>query len=115
ADYVEIIDTVDKERAAIPAKPGDWHFAQTGGKESVNFAFCFKVPDGRVQLDIPLGVMRPEAQQIAGSCKNWFTVSRWLEVANDEVGVTWVTMDAPLVELGGITANLLGSQGNPDV
>jgi hypothetical protein len=24
-------------------------------------------------------------------------------------------MDAPLVELGGITANLLGSQGNPDV
>ena len=29
-------------------------------------------------------------------------------------GVTWVTLDAPLVQVGGITATLLNSQANPD-
>jgi hypothetical protein len=115
SDHVEIINTVDKRRAALNPKPGDWHFAQTGGKESVNFAFPFNVPDGEMKLDIPLGVMRPELDQIAGACKNWFTVGRWVDVANRNYGITWVTLDAPLVEVGGLTARLLGSQGNPDV
>jgi alpha-mannosidase len=36
-------------------------------------------------------------------------------VANADYGVTWVTLDAPLVQVGGLTANLLNSQSNPDV
>ncbi len=47
------------------------------------------------------------------ACKNWLTVGRWVDVANAEFGVTWVTLDAPLVEVGGITATLLNSQTNP--
>jgi hypothetical protein len=31
------------------------------------------------------------------------------------MGVTWVTLDAPLVQVGGITANLLNSQSDPNV
>jgi len=68
-----------------------------------------------MQLDVPFGVVRPDEDQIAGSCRNWFTVGRWAEVANDDFGVTWVTLDAPLAELGGITATLLNSQTNPEV
>ena len=49
------------------------------------------------------------------ACKNWFTVGRWVDVSNKEQGVTWVTLDAPLVEIGGLTATLLNSQTNPDV
>ena len=30
------------------------------GKESVNFAFPFNVPDGEVRLDVPFGVIRPD-------------------------------------------------------
>ena len=115
SDQVELIDTVDKERSPVNPKPGDWHFAQTGGKESVNFAFAFNVPGGDMQLDLPLAIMRPELDQLAGACKNWFTVGRWVDVANQDYGITWVTLDAPLVEIGGITARLLGSQANPDV
>jgi hypothetical protein len=115
SDAIELIDTVDKERASINPKPGDWHFAQRGGKESVNFAFAFHVPNGEMLLDIPLAVMRPEADQIPGACKNWFTVGRWIDVANKDFGITWVTLDAPLVEIGGLTARLLGSQANPNV
>jgi len=45
--------------------------------------------------------MRPEMDQLPGSCKNWFPVSRWVDVANDDYGVTWITLDAPMIEVGG--------------
>jgi alpha-mannosidase len=109
ADFIEIINTVDKKR--IEARD----YKAREAKESVNFAFPFNVPGGQIELDVPFGVVRPDEDQIAGSCRNWFTVSRWAEVANDDFGVTWVTLDAPLVEVGGITATLLNSQTNPDV
>jgi hypothetical protein len=114
-DYVELLDTVDKTRAAISPRPGDWDFAQKGGKESINFAFPFRVPDGAVSLDIPLGWMRPELDQIPGACKNWLTVGRWADVSNRDHGVTLVMLDTPLVQVGGITAHLTGSQHNPDL
>jgi hypothetical protein len=108
-DYVELINLVDKAR--LNAKD---YRAKTG-KESVNFAFPFNVPDGEVRFDIPLGSMRPELDQMPSACKNWFAVGRWAEVSNRERGITWVTLDAPLVEVGGLTATLLNSQTNPDV
>jgi len=108
-DYVELTNTVDKER--LQAKS----YNAKEGKESVNFAFPFAVPDGDMLLDIPLGVMRPEADQMPSACKNWFSVGRWADVSNQDRGVTWVTLDAPLVQVGSITATLLNSQTNPDV
>ncbi len=108
-DYVECINAVDKER--LPAKS----YMAKEGKESVNFAFPFAVPNGDMLLDLPLGVMRPEADQMPSACKNWFTVGRWADVSNKSRGVTWVTLDAPLVQVGGITATLLNSQTNPDI
>jgi len=62
-----------------------------------------------------LGVIRPETDQMPSACKNWFTVGRWADVSNGKYGVTWVTLDAPLVQVGGLTATLLGSQTNPEV
>jgi len=108
-DYVEIINTVDKER--LQAK--SYHAKE--GKESVNFAFPFAVPGGDVLLDIPLGTMRPEGDQMPSACKNWFTVGRWADVSNQDRGVTWVTLDAPLLQVGGLTATLLNSQTDPNV
>ena len=60
-------------------------------------------------------MVRPEVDQIPASCKNWFSVQRWVDISNDQFGVTWSPVDAPLVQVGGITANLIGSQTNPDV
>jgi alpha-mannosidase len=37
-----------------------------------------------------------------------------VDISNARYGVTWVTADAPLVELGGLTANLPRSQPNPN-
>ncbi|HEX3717916.1 MAG TPA: polysaccharide lyase family protein [Verrucomicrobiae bacterium] len=106
-DYVELRDLVDKARL----KATDYRVT----KESVNIAFPFNVPDGDMLLDIPLGAMRPELDQIPGACKNWFPVGRWVDVSNEREGITWVTLDAPLIEIGGITATLLNSQTDPEI
>ena len=42
-------------------------------------------------------------------------MGRWIDVSNEQHGVTWITLDAPLAEAGEISANLLGSQRNPAV
>jgi alpha-mannosidase len=114
-DYVEMTNILDKQRAELNPHPGDYAWANTGGKESVNFGFPFNVTGGAVNIDIPFSVMRPETDQIPGSCKNWLEVGQWADVSNDQLGITWVTLDAPLVQVGGITATLLGGQSNPDV
>jgi len=64
---------------------------------------------------VPYGLMRPDVDQIPSACKNWFTLGRWADVSNDEYGVTWITLDAPLVQVGGVTATLLNSQTDPEV
>ena len=99
-DHVDIIDVLDKKAVRE--------------KEGVHFGFAFNVPDGVMRMDIPWAVMRPEIDQIAGSCKNWFSVGRWVDVSNREQGVTWATLDAPMVLVGGITADLIGSIPNPN-
>jgi alpha-mannosidase len=117
-DHVELTNVVDKKRASFnphPGKggPGD-DFAQREGKESVQFAFPFAVNDGMMRIDVPLAVMQPEVDQVAGACRNWLPVGRFADVSNAKHGVTWVTLDAPLMEVGGISANMLGSQRDPE-
>jgi alpha-mannosidase len=108
-DRVEIENLVDKRR--IPGV----NYQAPESKESVNFAFPFNVSGGQVRIDVPFGIVRPDADQIPGSCKNWLTVNRWADIANADCGITWISLDAPLVQLGGLTANLLNSQANPAV
>jgi hypothetical protein len=118
-DYVELENIIDKQRAPLNPNPGKGgqggEFAQRGSKESIQFAFPMSVPGGKMTLDVPLAVMQPEVDQLPGSCKNWLPVGRWVDVSSEAKGVTWATLDAPLLEVGGITATMLGSQKVPDV
>jgi alpha-mannosidase len=117
--YLELTNIVDKKRAPLNPHPGVGgqgdEFAQRGSKESIQFAFPFAVPDGKMSMDIALGNMQPEVDQLPGSCKNWLPVGRWIDVANKDYGVTWATLDAPLVEVGSISATMLGSQKDPSI
>jgi alpha-mannosidase len=99
-DYVQLNNLLDKTRVA------------SGYFESVNFAFPFNIPGGSMLLDLPLGAMRPEFDQMLDACKNWLTIGRWADITNADCGLTWVTLDAPLIEVGSITATLFGSQHN---
>jgi alpha-mannosidase len=95
-DRVELINTIDK----LPIRQ----------KEGLHFGYGFNVPNGSVRFDVGWAAVRPELDQIPASCKNWFSVQRWVDISNDKFGVTWAPLDAPLVELSDITANLIGSQ-----
>jgi len=119
ADWLELNNVLDKKRAPMNPHPGDadqgGEFAQHGSKESIQFAFPFNVSNGKMRMDIPLAEMRPEVDQLPGTCKNWLPVGRWIDVSNADQGVTWVTLDAPLVEVGEVSANMLGSQRDPSI
>jgi hypothetical protein len=73
-------------------------------KEGVHIAFPFNIPQGKIRYDVANAIVRPEADQLAGACKNFFSVQSWCDVSNEDCGVTWATVDAPLIEIGAITA-----------
>ena len=56
-----------------------------------------------MRMETPWAVVQPEVDQLPGACKNYFTVQRWVDVSNEDYGVTWATIDAPLIEIGDIT------------
>jgi alpha-mannosidase len=87
---VEIINRVDKKAVRE--------------KEGVHFEFPFNVPGGQLRYNVADGIVRPEKDQLPGACKNFFSVEGWVDVTNKSYGVTWATPDAPLVEVGSITA-----------
>ena len=72
-------------------------------KESVHIAFPFYVPGGTVRVDVGWGFVRPEADQIPGACRDFFGARNSVDISNPEYGLTWTTLDAPLVEIGAMT------------
>ncbi|MCH7558241.1 MAG: hypothetical protein IIB56_12410 [Planctomycetes bacterium] len=96
-DRVDIINIIDKQKIYT--------------QEAVHLAFAFNVPKGVMRMDTPWAVVRPEVDQLPGACKNYFTVQRWVDVSNKDYGVTWATVDAPLIEVGAITNDPRGGVG----
>ena len=99
-DRVEVSDLVDKQAVR--------------SVEGVHLGFSFNVPDPVVHINSPGTIVEPEKDQLPGACKNWFSVERWVDISDATLGVTWSTADAPLMELGGLTANLPRSQPDPE-
>ena len=93
--WVEISDVVDK--LPLPAKDG------------IHFGFGFDIPNAITRLDIPWGVMEVEKEQLPGANRNWLTMQRWADISNEKEGVTWCSLDAPLIESGSMTANQSGT------
>lgn len=91
---VEIDNQVDK--IAITAKEG------------IHFGFAFNIPYGRTRMDIPWGVVEIDADQLSAANRNWICFQRWLDISNEERGITWCSLDAPTFESGSMTANILG-------
>lgn len=73
-------------------------------KEGVHLAFPFAIPSGQLRYDVADSIVRPEVDQLAGACKNFFSVESWVDVSNPDYGVTWSSKNAPLIEIGAITA-----------
>ncbi len=98
---VDLVDTFDKK----PVRQ----------KEGVHVGFALNVPDSQMRWDTAFATVRAETDQLAGACRNWYSVQRFIDVSNDQLGVTIASPDAPLWEMGGLTANVLGSANNPSL
>jgi alpha-mannosidase len=68
--------------------------------ENVRFAFPFNISNSQVRIDVPWATVRPEQDQLKGANKNFFSVQRWVDVSNEETGVTLAPIEAPLLEIG---------------
>ncbi len=80
-------------------------------KESIHFAFPFLIPNGDLCVDIGWGVIRPEESQLPGACRDFLYAHNWMDMSGPEHGLTWVTLDSPLVEPGAMTDESLGASG----
>jgi hypothetical protein len=94
---LEIIDRLDKTMVRT--------------KESVHLGFPFRVPRGTLRFDLGWGWIEPGRDQIAGSCFDFYCPQNAADISNDDWGVTWVTLDAPLAELGRMTDESRGPRG----
>jgi hypothetical protein len=72
-------------------------------KEGVHIAFPFAVAGGSARVDVGWGFVRPETDQIAGGCRDFICARDSVDISNGGFGVTWTSLDAPLVEIGAIT------------
>jgi hypothetical protein len=95
---VEIKNTVDKQAILE--------------KEGIHFGFGFNIPDPVTRIDIPWGIVEIEKDQLSAANRNWIAFQRWLDISNNDRGITFCSLDAPVFESGSMTANILGGATN---
>ena len=71
--------------------------------EAVFIAFPFNLDGKDFLLDLNGIPCVPNKDQLDGAAKDWYPTQRWVNVSDGQRGVTLVPLDAPLLNLGGIT------------
>ncbi|MEZ5082803.1 MAG: glycoside hydrolase family 38 C-terminal domain-containing protein [Bacteroidales bacterium] len=90
-DRIDIKNIVDKKDILEP--------------EGLHFAFPFNIPNGKVRISNAWGYFEVESEQLPAANRNYFSANRWADVSNDNYGITFVPIDAPLIEIGNITTD----------
>ncbi|UCC83722.1 MAG: hypothetical protein JSW46_01965 [Gemmatimonadota bacterium] len=90
---VDIINTIDKSLIYDP--------------EAVLYRYPFDIADPVVRVDVPWGSFRLEDEQLPGSSKNYMSLQRWAAIQGDHVGVTFASIDAPLIQFGTIRTDAI--------
>lgn len=83
-DHVDLVNITHKLKERRP--------------EGVYFGFPFNLPGATTRIDVPWAVVEVEKDQLPGANRNFYCVQRWVDLATADRGVTWVTVDAPLLQ-----------------
>ncbi len=83
-DHLELINTTHKLKERQP--------------EGLYFGFPFHLPGATARVDVPWAVVEVDKDQLPGANRNYYCVQRWIDLSMADRGVTWVTMDAPMVQ-----------------
>jgi hypothetical protein len=77
-----------------------WEMGMTTHPEATYLAFPLDVPGAVPHLDLGGQAMQPERDQLPGTCRDFYTVQRWLDLSNADFGVTVACPINPMVQLG---------------
>jgi hypothetical protein len=100
ADVLSVEWTLDKEHVV--------------GPEAVYVVFPFALGPPSFRVDLNGVACTPDVDQLNGTVRDWFPVRRWADVSDGERGVTLCPLDAPLVQLGGITTGKMATELHPE-
>ncbi|MBW9095670.1 hypothetical protein JNB62_18475 [Microbacterium jejuense] len=89
-------DSPDLELDVLVSKPERFE------PESVFVTFPFAVTRPRFLLETAGAVFTAEHEQLPDTSKDWYSIQHAVGVAGDDGGVLWGSVDAPLVQVGGI-------------
>jgi alpha-mannosidase len=81
-------------------------------KESVHIAFPFSIDHPIVRIGVGDSFITPEQGQIPGSNKDFYSVQRWIDISNDNDGVTICSLQGALFEVGNMIDEQKVNQGH---
>ncbi len=89
---IDIVLTIDK----MPVRE----------KESLHFSFPFQISDSVLRYDSAGAPVIAEKEQITGMCRNFICPTSYADISNQDFGVTIACIDSPLIEKGGLSAEM---------
>lgn len=77
-----------------------WDMGLTVHPEATYILYPFNVPSATARLDLGGQPMVVGSDQLPGVCMDYFTVQGWVDLSNEELGVTVAMPENPMVQLG---------------
>ena len=77
-----------------------WIMSQTTHPEGTYLAFPFQVPQAQARIDLGGQTMIAGKDQIPGVCYDYYTAQQYIDLSNDQLGVTVALPDNPQVQFG---------------
>ncbi|UYP44535.1 hypothetical protein NEF87_000820 [Candidatus Lokiarchaeum ossiferum] len=72
-------------------------------KEGIYFEFPLSIKNGRVKYDTIFGSAVVDKDQLLGANRNFISATRWIDISNQNYGVSCALLDAPLFKSGILT------------
>jgi hypothetical protein len=79
---------------------GRWDMGVDTWPESTYLALPFDIPEASVRYDVGGVGIKPELQQLAGTCRDYFHLQNWADLSGPGLGVTIATPENPLAQFG---------------
>jgi alpha-mannosidase len=77
-----------------------WDMGLNAHPEATYILYPFNVPNASARLDLGGQPMVMGSDQLPGVCLDYFTVQGWVDLSNEELGVTVAMPENPMVQLG---------------
>jgi hypothetical protein len=67
------------------------------------FDFPFNLSNARVMIESQNGILEPGKEQFKGSSFDMYAMHSWCQLFDKDIGITFCSLDAPLLEIGEIS------------